>query len=173
MPINIVDNSKSKLRFSGKRTGVSITLPIGWHQESGEDPNYATDIYYQSLGEPYSPCITVKIIEIPEAEYHQNNYQELSEILLAEQAQSSFSQTLEMIEQRIENIDDHAARIDIFKMIDAETKISVTQYQVSIQLANSVCGIVAIMKTEDQDFYLPIFNEAMRSLQLASHIDTA
>jgi len=169
MPINIENNAKPKLRFSSKRTGVSITLPIGWHQESSEDPNHATDIYYQSLGEPYSPCITVKIIEIPEAEYHQNNYQELSEILLAEQAQSSFSQTLEILEQLIENIDDHAARIDIFKMIDAETKIEVTQYQVTIQLAASVCGIVAIMKTEDQDFYLPVFNEAVRSLKLTTY----
>ena len=166
MPMNIVNNSTSKLRFSGKKTGVAITLPIGWHQESNEDTNYATDIYYQSLGEPYSPCITVKIIEIPEAEYHQNNYQELSEILLTEQAQSSFSQTLEILEQRIENIDQHSARIDVFNMIDEETKIPVTQYQVTIQLAAAVCGIVAIMKTEDQDFYRPIFNEAVSSLKL-------
>ncbi|BBC22650.1 hypothetical protein [Pseudanabaena sp. ABRG5-3] len=163
-----MNNSTPKLRFSGKRTGVSITLPIGWHQESGEDPSFAIDIYYQSLGEPYSPCITIKIIEIPKSEYHQNNYQELSEILLAEQAQSIFSHTLEILEQLIENIDDHPARIDIFKMIDEETKIPVTQYQVTIQLAASVCGIVAIMKTEDQDVYLPVFNEAVRSLRLPS-----
>jgi hypothetical protein len=163
-----MNNSKSKLRFSGKKTGIAITLPIGWHQESNENTNCATDIYYQSLGKPYSPCITIKIIEIPEAEYHHNNYQELSEILLAEQAQSSCSQTLEILEQKIENIGEHSARIDIFKIIDEETKIPITQYQVTIQLATSVCGIVAIMKTEDQDFYLPIFNEAVRSLRLPS-----
>ncbi|MBD2136480.1 hypothetical protein H6F32_02505 [Anabaena sp. FACHB-1237] len=163
--MNITNNSDHKLRFSGKKTGISIILPMGWYQESNEDINYPTDIYYKSLGEPYSPCITVKVIEVPETEYHQNNYQELSEILLAEQAQYSCSQPLEILEQRMENIDDHFARIDIFNMIDEETKIVVTQYQVTVQLEIGVCGLVAIMKAEDQDLYLPILNEAMRSLR--------
>lgn len=163
--MNITNDSGQKLRFSSKKTGISITLPIGWYQESKEDTDYPTDIYYQSLGEEFSPCITIKIIEIPETEYHQNNYQELSEILLAEQSQYSCSQPLEMLEQLLVNIDNHFARIDIFRMIDEETQIPVTQYQVTIQLDMAVCGFVAMMKTEDQDYYLPILNEAIQSIK--------
>ena len=163
--MNINNDSGQKLRFSSKKTGISITLPIGWYQESREDTDYPTDIYYQSLGEEFSPCITIKIIEIPETEYHQNNYQELSEILLAEQSQYSCSQPLEILEQLLVNIDNHFARIDIFRMIDEETQIPVTQYQVTIQLDMAVCGFVAMMKTEDQDYYLPILNEAIQSIQ--------
>lgn len=170
--MSITNNSEKKLLFSSKKTGISIILPIGWYQESKEDTDYPTDIYYQSLGEQYSPCITIKIIEIPEIEYHQNNYQQLSEILLAEQAQHSCSQPLEILEQQIENIDGRSARIDIFNMIDQETKISVTQYQVTIQLDTAVCGLVAILKTEDQDLYLPILNEAVRTLKwIPNHVN--
>ena len=81
--MNITNNLQQKLQFSSKKTGVSITLPIGWYKEIKEDTDYPTDIYYQSSGEPCSPCITIKIIQIPEVEYHQNNYQQLSEIMLA------------------------------------------------------------------------------------------
>ncbi|OBQ26743.1 MAG: hypothetical protein AN483_20525 [Aphanizomenon flos-aquae MDT14a] len=163
--MNITNNLQQKLQFSSKKTGVSITLPIGWYKEIKEDTDYPTDIYYQSSGEPFSPCITIKIIQIPEVEYHQNNYQQLSEIMLAEQAQHSFSQPLEILEQLLENIDNHSARIDIFKMIDEETQIPITQYQLTVQLNTAVFGLIAIMKTEEQDNYLPIFNEAVQSIK--------
>ncbi len=163
--MNISNNSEHKLRFSSKKTGISITLPIGWYQENKEDTEYPTDIYFQSLGEPYSPYITIKVIQLPEVEYHENSYQELSEVLLKEQAQYSSWQPLEMLEQRLENINHHAARIDIFNLIEKETKIPVTQYQVTLQLDMAVCGLIAIMKTEDKDYYLPIFNEAVQTIE--------
>ena len=65
----------------------------------------------------------------------------------------------------MENIDNHSARIDIFKMIDEETQIPITQYQLTVQLNTAVFGLIAIMKTEEQDNYLPIFNEAVQSIK--------
>jgi hypothetical protein len=166
--MDIPNNSEHKLRFSSKKTGISITLPIGWYQESQEDTKYPTDIYFQSLGEPYSPYITIKVIEIPESEYHENSYQELSEIILTEQAQYSCLEPLEMLEQLLVNINHHSARIDIFNFIEKETKIPVTQYQLTLQLDMAVCGLIAIMKTEDKDYYLPIFNEAVQTISVVS-----
>lgn len=163
--MDMTNNSGQKLRFFSKKTGISITLPIGWYQESKEDTDYPTDIYFQSLGEPYSPYITIKIIQLLEVEYHENSYQELSEVLLKEQAQYSSWQPLEMLEQRLENINHHPARIDIFNYIEKETKIPVTQYQLTLQLDMAVCGLIAIMKTEDKNYYLPIFNEAVQTIE--------
>ncbi|HBW88599.1 MAG TPA: hypothetical protein DEG17_06915 [Cyanobacteria bacterium UBA11149] len=163
--MDIFNNSEHKLQFSSKKTGISITLPIGWYQESKEDADSPSDIYFQSLGEPYSPYITIKVIQIPEIEYHENSYQELSEIILKEQAEYSSWKPLEMLEQRLGNINHHPARIDIFNFIEKETKIPVTQYQLTLQLDRAVCGLVAIMKTEDKDRYLPVFNEAVQTIK--------
>jgi hypothetical protein len=163
--MNMTKNNEQKLRFSSKKTGISITLPIGWYQESQTGTEYPTDIYFQSLGEPYSPYITIKVIQLPEVEYHENSYQELSEVLLKEQAQYSALEPLEMLEQRLENINHHPARIDIFNFIEKETKIPVTQYQLTLQLDMAVCGLIAIMKTEDKDYYLPVFNEAVQTIE--------
>jgi hypothetical protein len=160
-----MNNSEQKLRFSSKITGVSLTLPMGWHRETEDNLTYPTEVYYQTFGEQYSPSITIRRIEIPQNEYHENNYQELSEIILAEQAKYSSLQPLEILEQFLEQIDNHSARIDIFKMVDQETGIPITQYQVTIQLETAVCGFIATMKTEDQDSYIPIFTEAIQSMK--------
>lgn len=162
------DNLKQKLRFLSPKTGISITLPMGWYREDGDDTENPTDIYFQSLGEAYSPCLTIKIIHVSDAEYHPNNYHELSEILLAEQVEYSYQRTLNVLEQRLEQVDQRPARIDIFSMIEAETRIPVTQYHVTIQLDKAVCGLVAVMKSEDKDSYLPIFQAAVDSIQFDS-----
>lgn len=155
------------LRFSSPKTNVAITLPVGWFKGSiTEETDYPTDIYFLSPGAPCAPQMIIKIIEIPPAERHPHNYQELSEIVLLEQAQHSLLQPIQIIDQRLEMIGDRPARIDIFNYIDCDSQIPITQYQISIQLDTAVCGVVAMVKTEDQERYIPLFEQAAKSITI-------
>ncbi len=157
-------NSGKKLQFSSEDTGISITLPMGWFKDNtAKDEEYPTDVYVVTLGAQYAPTITIKIIDLPEEELSENSYLQLSEVVLSEQSDNSAS-NLEIIEQRLETIDSRYARIDIFNYIEKETKIPATQYLATVQLDTAVCGLIAMMKQEDKDDYLPIINEAVKSM---------
>lgn len=156
---------RQKLQFDSEETGVSITLPVGWLKDNkSKDEEYPSDVYVVTLGAKYSPTITIKIIELPAEELSDSSYLQLSEVVLLEQSKNSCS-NLEVIDQRLETIDSRSARIDILNYIEKETKIPATQYLATVQLDTAVCGLIAIMKQEDKDDYLPVIDEAVKSMK--------
>jgi hypothetical protein len=151
-------------RFVSATTGIAIVLPLGWRREEGTEGEYATDVYYETLGEAYSPCITIKRIPLPEEEQHPYSYLQLSEIILAEQAQATPHPSITILEQTHERIDRYLGRADVFRMVEPETGIPIVQYVLTVQLPEAVCGLVAVLKAEDQAAYLPLLKAAARSM---------
>jgi hypothetical protein len=151
--------------FFSEVTGISISLPNDWQQaDVEEEPDELYDLYFLPSEQEYDPQIVLKQFALPEDELNANNYQELAEALLEEQSKNDTINALELLEQKIIEIDNYPARIDIFNYVDTQLEVSITQYQVCIQQNHGVCGLVAMVQTEYLEQYLPVFEAAAKSI---------
>ncbi|HLO86236.1 MAG TPA: hypothetical protein VK203_14680 [Nostocaceae cyanobacterium] len=152
--------------FLSAVTGVSIYLPNNWQKQDLEDgADEFVDFYFLPSGQEYDPQIMLKLFKLPGDELNANNYQELAVALLEEQCKNDTINALELLEQKIIEIDNYPARIDVFNYVDAELEIPITQYQVCIQQNYGVCGLLAMVQTEYLEQYLPIFETAAKSIR--------